>query len=132
VVHERRLTDAHHPSPLSILTGHTNDVRSVAFSPDGHTLATGSFDHTARLWNVSDARHPSALGTLTGHTSDVRSVAFSLDGHALATGSFDDTARLWETSVDRVTARFCGITPVITPSEWDDYLPSLAYRLPCS
>ncbi|MDQ3765030.1 MAG: AAA family ATPase, partial [Actinomycetota bacterium] len=60
------------------LTGHTNTVRSVAFSPDGHTLATASADTTARLWEISDPRQPSPLGTLTGHTNTVRSVAFSL------------------------------------------------------
>ncbi len=114
------------------LTGHASYVYSVVFSPDGHTLATGSGDRTARLWDVSDPRHPSLLGILTGHTSDVISVAFSPDGHTLATGSTDDTARLWETSIDRVTARFCGSIPVLTTSEWADYLPGLTYQPPCT
>ncbi len=78
------------------LTGHTGSVKGVAFSPDGHTLATGSDDTTARLWDVRDPHHPSPLGTLTGHTDFIPSVAFSPDGHTLATGSDDKTVRLWD------------------------------------
>jgi WD40 repeat protein len=104
---------------------------SVAFSPDGHTLATASFDDTGRLWDIRDPSHPTELGTLTGHTNAVNSVAFSPDGHTLATASADDTARLWETNIDRVTARICSIIPPITNNEWDHYLPGLRYRSPC-
>ncbi|MGH3833948.1 MAG: hypothetical protein ACRDRS_26495, partial [Pseudonocardiaceae bacterium] len=83
------VTDPTHPSALGTpLTGHTNTVAAVAFSPDGHTLATGSWDQTARLWNI-----PYTL--MTGHTDGVTSVAFSPDGHTLATGSGDQTVRLW-------------------------------------
>ena len=78
------------------LTGHTNYVTSVVFSPDGHTLASGSADHTVRLWNVADPAHPTPLGQpLTGHTNAVSSVVFSPDGHTLASGSADHTVRLW-------------------------------------
>jgi hypothetical protein len=113
------------------LTGHTDAVVGVAFSPDGHTLATTSYDQTARLWDISDPHHPTSLATLTGHTNNVNSVAFSPDGHTLATASADKTARLWETNVDRVAARVCSITTAITNSEWDHYLSGLAYRPPC-
>jgi conflict system STAND superfamily ATPase/WD40 domain-containing protein len=74
--------------PITVLAGHTSSVFSVVFSPDGHTLATGSNDQTVRLWNVTDPAHPTPLGPpLTGHTNSVFSVAFSPDGHTLATGS---------------------------------------------
>jgi WD domain, G-beta repeat len=78
------------------LVGHANAVLSVAFSPDGHTLATGSRDQTVRLWNVTDPAHPALLGQpLTGHPDWVNEVAFSPDGRTLASGSGDQTVRLW-------------------------------------
>jgi WD40 repeat protein len=55
-------------------------------------------------------------------------IRVSPDGQTLATASDDHTARLWETSLDNVVARICRITPTITRSEWDEYLPGLAYR----
>ncbi|MDQ2882329.1 MAG: TIR domain-containing protein, partial [Actinomycetota bacterium] len=78
------------------LAGHTSSVGSVVFSPDGHTLASGSADDTVRLWNVADPAHPMPLGQpLIGHTGFVYSVVFSPDGHTLASGSADSTVRLW-------------------------------------
>ena len=112
------------------LPGYTRGINSVAFSPSGHILATTSDDYAARLWDVSDPHHPRPLGTLTGHTNTVASVAFS-PGHTQATASADQTARLWDISVDRVAARICRITPAITKTEWNQYLPGLAYRPPC-
>ncbi len=80
-----------------ILTGHTSGVVSVAFAPDGHTLATSSDDATVRLWDLTDRTRPSPLGPpLTGHTDRVVSVAFAPDGHTLATSSDDATVRLWD------------------------------------
>ena len=66
----------------------------MAFSPDGHRLATASADNTVRLWDATPA-NPSAQ-PLTGHTGAVNSVAFSPDGHRLATAGDDSTVRLWD------------------------------------
>jgi len=71
---------------LFTLYGHTSVVRSVGFSPDGARIVTGSFDRTARVWNVADGRE---LLRLNGHTNQIFSVAFSLNGRRIVTGSRD-------------------------------------------
>lgn len=79
-------------SSIRRLTGHTDWVRAVAFSPDGSLLATGSDDRTIRIWRVGDG---AAVSTLTGHAMGVTGVGFSGDGRTLATSSGDGTVRLW-------------------------------------
>ena len=76
-----RVWDADTGQPVGQpLTGHTDAVCSVAFSPDGHRIVSGSADDTVRLWDA-DTGQPVGQ-PLTGHTDAVYSVAFSPDGHA--------------------------------------------------
>jgi WD40 repeat protein len=68
-------------------------VWTVAFSPDGSRIASGSDDNTIRIWDVQTGRQ---MHRLEGHTATVWSVAFSSDGHWIASGSNDNTVRVWD------------------------------------
>ncbi|WP_438011248.1 pentapeptide repeat-containing protein [Sorangium sp. So ce321] len=78
---------------LRRLNGHSDWVTSVAFGPEGDTLASGSDDCTVRLWDVSTGN---VLCVLEGHSRHVTSVAFSPDGATLASGGHDGAVRLWD------------------------------------
>ena len=86
---------------IVVQTGHTGAVMSVAFSPDGKTLASGGWDNTIKLWDIAAG---TLARTLTGHTDSVRSVAFTPDGKALASASDDHTVKLWDTATGRELA----------------------------
>ncbi|GMG38934.1 unnamed protein product [Aspergillus oryzae] len=72
-----------------------SSVNSVAFSPDGRTLASGSLDHTIKLWDTTTGTERQ---TLKGHSGWVNLVAFSPDRYTLASGSLDNTIKLWDTT----------------------------------
>jgi WD40 repeat protein len=74
------------------LSGHKGRLSSLAFTPDGSTLVSGSYDDTARTWSVADAK---PARTLTGHNGDVNTLAVLPDGRMIATGSDDHTVKLW-------------------------------------
>ena len=78
--------------PLFDLNGHSGAVYAVRFSPTGRLLASGSFDHTTRLWS----RGGEPVATLRGHSHSVTDLCFSADSAAVLSGSFDHTARLWD------------------------------------
>ncbi len=73
------------------MQGHNSWVYSVAFSPDGKYLASGSLDNTVKLWSVELQKEVSKL---QGHSSTVYSIAFSPDGKYLASGSAGRTVKL--------------------------------------
>jgi RNA polymerase sigma factor (sigma-70 family) len=89
-----KLFDAATGKELATLQGHTNQVNpNSEFSPDNRLLATGSYDHTVRVWDVARRQ---VRFVLRGHTECVPGVAFSPDGRTLASASWDHTVRLWD------------------------------------
>src|SRR6476659_3527098 len=92
---------AQEPKLRATLQGHTNPVVSVAYSPDGKTLASASYDGTLKLWDVTTGKE---RATLKGHTGCVGSVAFSPDGKTLASAIMgspipdvdNKTIKLWD------------------------------------
>lgn len=77
---------------VRLLRGHTDDVVTVAFSPDGSKIASGADDNTIRIWETHTG---SELSVLRGHDNNVHSVAFSPDGTQLASGGADGKIWLW-------------------------------------
>jgi WD40 repeat protein len=106
-------------SQTQVLSGHTARVNTLAFSPDGALLASGSGaidpnspqDFTVRLWDVATGEQRTAL---EGHTAPVRSIAFSPDGALLASGSLDGTVRVWSVESGEETSAFQHGTGVIS------------------
>jgi serine/threonine protein kinase len=80
------------------LTGHSDSVQSVVYSPDGRYLASGSGDKNIKIWEVATGKQ---LRTLTGHSDTVSSVLYSPDGRYLASGSNDKNIKIWEVATGK-------------------------------
>lgn len=78
---------------------------NIAYSPDGKSLLSGSWDNTVRLWDITSGR---LTKEFKGHTAHVVTVAFSPDGKTIATAGNDDTVRLWDITTGREIRQFTG------------------------
>ena len=95
---------------IVVQMGHTSPVTSVAYSPDGKQVLTGSADKTARLWDVKSGKEIYTFEHLNG----VASVAFSPDGTQVLTGSWNKTARLWGVESGKEIHAFTGDFGLVT------------------
>jgi WD40 repeat protein len=87
------------PEVITRLKGHGEAVYSVAYSPDGKYLITGSLDHTLKLWEAGAGKEIKTYSGTTGHQKMVLCVAFSPDGQLIASGSADNTLKAWDVPV---------------------------------
>ena len=86
------------PQYIATLEGHTDQIRSLAYSPDGTLLASGSWDRKIKLWDVATRTN---TATLEGHTGWVSALAFSPNGTVLVSGAWDRTVKLWDVVTEK-------------------------------
>jgi WD40 repeat protein len=98
---------------IAVLTGHTENVYSIAISPNGRILASTSYDRTVRLWNLENSQ---SIGAPLQHARSVYGVSFSTDGKLLATGCGDNNAYTWDISV---IAKETGFSDLLNPAKLD-------------
>lgn len=98
-----------------VLRGHRNLITSLAFSPDGKWLASGSTDQTARLYDLATGK---VHKVLEGHKSRVSGVSFSPNGQQLATSSLDNTGRIWSVKTGAMSAELKGHPTSVNCIAW--------------
>ena len=100
---------------IATFSGHTDNVNSVEYSPNGNLVASGSNDNKIKVWDPLDGQE---LRTFTGHYMTVNSVAWSLDGTKIVSGSDDHTARIWDASTGSELFQFTGPSDSVLTVDW--------------
>jgi WD40 repeat protein len=103
--HSPRVWDSRTGQELLALKGHSDHVRSGAYSPDGERIVTASEDGTARVWDAASGKE---LAVLRGHEDKLEGAVFSADGRLIVTASLDRTARLWDAATGKELATYRG------------------------
>ena len=90
---------------MNSLIGHTDDIYSVCFSPDGKTIASGGKDKSIRIWDTRTGKH---LKSLTGHDGSIIRLSFISDGNTLVSGNWNGRIHLWDTSIGQILKSLYG------------------------
>src|SRR5262249_95420 len=105
------------------LGGHTDEVLSVCYSPDGALVATASRDGAIKLWRSKDGKEQL---TLRGHKGWVNSVGFCLGGQKLVTAGQDNSVRVWDITSGEEIRCFEGAGHLLTVSSEGDFIASVS------
>ncbi len=114
-------------STTMVLSGHTEGVRSATYSPDGHSIATTSYDQTARIW---DAETGVLKAVLSGHKAVVQGVVYSQNGLRIVTTGYDKTVKIWDVASGNLIRDLKGHLDQVYTAEYspDDRLIVTASR----
>ena len=93
ILNNKELIQFFNFKPLLKEKGHSYYIRSIAISPDGKNIVSGSIDKTIKVW---DFKTGECLNTLEGHTSSINSIAISPDGKYIVSGSDDGIIKIWD------------------------------------
>ncbi len=96
--------------PVPKNQGRMDSVMSLAFAPDGKTIATVGYDRDLRVWDVATG---CLRASLRAHSYDLTAVAYSPDGNTIASGDYDGNVRLWHVATHRPRARWPGYGPAV-------------------
>jgi WD40 repeat protein len=107
-----------HSTSRTLTGGHRDSINSLAITPDGSRLITGSSDSTAKIWDIATG---TLLHTLIGHTSGISSVVITPDGSRVITGSWNHSAKIWDIQTGALLHTLTGhtaeiISVAITPN----------------